>query len=213
MSVQIALMAGMAALSATQAVSSMAKGADAASAAEASGLQGAMVRGSGARAAAAGTGVEIAETRLSTAQQEIQRRMQIAQLWQSNAIDAVARGAAPDAHDSTGAIQAYNARLGEADIANIRFMGDSRVSKLSFRQEQQQLGVQASELEALNISENAARTKDALMTNMMFQIGGAALKGASNISYASGPSGGYTTNADMLKTDAEIRDWSSYGSR
>jgi hypothetical protein len=186
MSFQIALMAGMVAMSAAQAASSASKGADAASASAAQGLEGSMVRGAQGRAAAAGTGVEIAETRLSTAQQEINRRMQIAQLWQANAIDAVGRGAAPDAHDSTSAIQAYNARLGEADIANIRFMGESRVSKLSFRQVQQNLGVAASDLEAVNIGDNARRTQDMISSNMMFQIGGAALKGASGMTASGG---------------------------
>jgi hypothetical protein len=186
MSVQIALMAGMVAMSAASAASSASKGADAASAGAAQGVEGAMVRGSQGRVAAAGTGVEIAETRLSTAQQEISRRMQIAQLWQANAIDAVGRGAAPDPNDSTSVIQAYNARLGEADIANIRFMGDSRVSKLSFRQTQQQLGVAASDLEQVNITDNAARTQDMIQSNMMFQIGGAALKGASGFTYGGG---------------------------
>lgn len=191
MSVQIALMAGMAAMSAAQAASSASKGADAAATAGAQSTQSSMIRGAQGRAAAAGTGVEIAETRLSTAQQEMSRRMQIAQLWQANAIDAVARGAAPTSGDSTSAIQAYNAKLGDADIANIRFMGESRVSKLSFRQTQQQLGVSASELEQVNIAQNTAATQDQLMTNMIFAIGGAAAKGASGaVSYSSGAAPG-----------------------
>lgn len=95
MSFQIAAMAATAAVSAAGAASAAAKGNEAASSAAASETQGSMVRASGLRAAAAGTGVEIAETRLSTVQQEIGRRMQIAALFQQNAIDAVGRGAAP----------------------------------------------------------------------------------------------------------------------
>ena len=41
---------------------------------------------------------------------------------------------------------------------------------------------------------------------------GTALSGASSMAGAAS-SGGYTTNADMLKTDAEIREWSGYGGK
>lgn len=187
MSFQIAAMAAMAAVSAAGAASAAAKGNEAASSAAASETQGSMVRASGMRAAAAGTGVEIAETRLSTAQQEISRRMQIAALFQQNAIDAVGRGAAPGGGtDSAGVAQRYNAQLGEADIANIRFMGESRVSKLSFRQQQQNLGVSAEDLQQVNIADNLARSTDMRNTAMLFQILGAGTKAAGGISYSGG---------------------------
>ena len=216
MSVQIALMAAQAGLGIAQAASSATKGMAAAGAAKDQGILADRIKASQAMAAAAGTGVEIAETRLQTQQQEIARRRQIAQLWQANAIDAVGRGAAPGGGtDSVGVAQAYNQSLGDQDIANIQFMGDSRVSKLSFRKKQLELGASAADLDALNVAANADRRADAISSNMIFQIGGSLLGAAGKgyDFYSSGSGSGYTTNADMKRTDAEIADWSSYGSR
>jgi len=196
MSVQIALMAGMVAMSAASAASQASKASAAAGAGKDQGVLGDLIKKSQGMAAAAGTGVEIAETKLATVQQEIARRRQIAQLWQSNAIDAVGRGAAASGSDSVAAAQAYNARLGAEDIANIEFMGSSRVSKLSFRKTQLELGASMTDLDAMNISANAERRADDANTAMMFQIGGAALKGASSMTASmGGGAGGF----DMAK--------------
>lgn len=192
MSVQIALMAGMVAMSAASAASQASKAAGAAGAAKDQGVLGDLIKKSQGMAAAAGTGVEIAETKLATVQQEIARRRQIAQLWQSNAIDAVGRGAAPGGGtDLVAAAQDYNARLGAEDIANIQFMGESRVSKLSFRKTQLELGASMTDLDAMNISANAERRASDAQTAMIFQIGSAALKGASSFTYSGGGGSGF----------------------
>ena len=191
MSVQIALMGAMVGLSAAQAASSATKGAAAAGAAKDQGVLADRIKASQSMAMAAGTGVEIAETRLATEQQEIARRRQIAQLWQANAIDAVGRGAAPGSGtDSVAVAQAYNKSLGDEDIANIQFMGSSRVSKLSFRKTQFELGATAADLDALNVVANADRKTDALNTAMIFQIGQAALSAGSKFTYSGGGGGG-----------------------
>ena len=210
MSFQIAAMAAMVAVSAAASASAASKGAAAASTGAASEEQASMIRASGLRAAAAGTGVEIAETRLSTAQQEIGRRMAIEQLRQQNAIDAVGRGAAPGGGtDSAAVAQSYNRALGEADIANIRFMGESRVSKLSFRQQQQNLGVAAEDLQQSNIATNLGLQTDMLYTQMGFQMLGAAAKGAARMSYGGGggemPTGSAAASASLATQRLPMR--------
>ena len=212
MSVQIAMMAGMAALSAAQAASAAAKGSSDASAAAGERELGNMVKAAGYRVAAAETDVGIRQTQLQTQQQERARRLQIAQLWQANAIDLVGRGGVAGDAGSGDVIQAYNKDLGDEDLANIRLMGESQVNKLSFRKSQQLMGVSASELDSFNAREGANRQIEGFQQQAVFKILGAGMNAASGIS-ASSSSSGYTTNADMRRTDAEIADWSSYGSR
>ena len=170
MSYQMIMEAGKATTEAFQGTVAGIQGINAAIAAGEQGVMGAKIRGAQGRAAAAGTGLAIAEDKYATQQQEIARRREIARLWQANAIDLVGRGGQSDGTDSTAVLQAENARLGEKDVTNIRLMGESRVSKLSFRQTQQNLGAMASELEALNIGEATSRQIASFATSMFFKL-------------------------------------------
>jgi hypothetical protein len=210
MSFQLVMIGAMAAMSAAQAASSAAKGASDSSAAAGERGLGDMVKAAGYKVAAAQTDVGIKQTQLQTQQQEEARRMQIAQLWQANAIDLVARGGVAGEGGSGDVAQAYNKELGDEDLSRIRLIGESQVNRLSFRRTQQLMGVAASELDAFNAREQSNRQIEGFGQQAFFQIGQAALSAGSKFGASMGGGSGYTTNADMLKTDAEIRDWSSY---
>lgn len=120
-------------------------------------IMSAHVKGAQYTTMAAETGTEIAGAQLTSQQQEIQRRRTIAQLWQNNAIDLVGRGGVSGDGGSGDVIQAYNAGIGEEDIANIKLMGESKVNQLSFRQTQYNLAAKGTDLDALNASDNASR--------------------------------------------------------
>lgn len=192
MSWQIALMGASVAMSAAQAASSASRGAAAVNAGAEQEKTGAYIRAAQGRAMAAGTQLEIGESRLQTQQQEIGRRREIAKIWQANAIDLVARGGRSDGTDSMAALQAENARLGEEDVANIRLMGESRVNKLSFRKKQFELGASAADLSAIFTGENAARKTNDLYTDMGFKLMGTALSAAGSMAGGLGGGGGST---------------------
>ena len=120
-------------------------------------IMGAKVKSAQYTTAAAETGTEIAGAQLTSQQQEIQRRRTIAQLWQNNAVDLVGRGGVSGDGGSGDVIQAYNAGIGDEDIANIKLMGESKVNQLSFRQTQYNLAATGSDLDALNAGDNASR--------------------------------------------------------
>ena len=180
MSFQFAMMAAGMGVSLLQGLNSAAGAAQQGAAADANTraaaeqkTMGAGVRSAQYRTAAAETGSEIAGTQLQTQQQENQRRLAIARLWQANAIDQVGRGGVSGDGGSGDVIQAYNKTLGDQDIANIRLMGESKVNQLSFKQTQYNLSASASDLDALFAGDNAARQisqQDAQTSNQMTGI-------------------------------------------
>jgi hypothetical protein len=180
MSFQFAMMGAAMGMSMLQGISSAASAKQQGAAADANTraaadqkIMGDKVKSAQYTTAAAETGTEIAGAQLTAQQQEIQRRRQIAQLWQANAIDLVGRGGVSGDGGSGDVIQKYNLGIGDEDIANIRLMGESKVNQLSFRQTQYNLAASGADLDAINAGDNASRQisqQDAQTSNAMTGI-------------------------------------------
>lgn len=185
---------------------------------------GSQVREAQLNTQAAQTDITSAQVGVQTAEQELARRRMLASLGQSNAIDLVARGGVQTGQDSAGAIDQYNRQLSDEDVSNIRMMGDARQQQLSFRKQNLQSEVGNEELRSTfaqigtdfklqNLESQVAtagQKANDIGVDAMFKIGSTLLGSVGSIGSLGG-SGGYTTNADMKQTDAEIADWSSYG--
>jgi hypothetical protein len=167
------------------------------------------------------------EVAIQTAEQELARRRMLASLGQSNTIDLVARGGIETGQDSAGAIDQRNRELSDEDVGNIRLMGDAKQQQLSFRKQNLQSAIGNEELRSTfsqlgtdfklqnletQIGTAGQKAQD-IGVDAMFNIGSKLLGAGSSMAGIGSSSGGYTTNADMRRTDAEIADWSSYGSR
>lgn len=121
MSVQIAMMAGMAAMSAASAIQQgNAQGAAAEGQAGSSRVQGAQLQ------------VQAAQTRLQAQQEELQRRNGLARLLSANRAGYAGSGFSGEQGSSFDVTQDYNTDQANKDIANIRFMGESRAKMLDF---------------------------------------------------------------------------------
>lgn len=121
MSAQIALMAGTAALGA---FSSIAGGSAQASA---YGAQADMMKMQGIE-----TDVQAAEVRAQAQNEELQRRKGLLKLLSGNRADLAGRNVSGEQGSSFDVIQGYNEDEAARDIGNIRFMGESKVQRLSF---------------------------------------------------------------------------------
>jgi hypothetical protein len=163
MSFQIAMMAGMAAMTVAQtAAQASAAGAAAGRAGASIGeakrqaaieanlaSMGSEVRVGAANLQAAQTDVTAAEVGIQARQRELARRQEMTRLGQANLIDMVARGGIATGQDSLAAIDRGNLEAGEADIENIKMMGESAKRQLSFRKSNFELQAMGEKLRSI----------------------------------------------------------------
>ena len=126
MSVQVAMMAGMAAMSAYSAVRQGQAQGQALDAQAASSRLGAM-----------SSDVEQAEVQAQAANEEMRRREGLLKLMSANRGDISGRGISGEQGSSYDVIENYNQAQNDRDVYNIRFMGESRSRRLSFAREAQ----------------------------------------------------------------------------
>lgn len=236
MSFQIALMAGMAAMSVAKAASdasagaaSMGRGiASAQKAQEATRTETYLndlqtqVRGSQYLTQASQTDITQSELNMREAQQELQRRRALDQIMQGNAIDLVARGGMQTGQDSASAIDDRNRAMVAEDVNSMRFLSESGKRQLTFRKQNLEMAAKGEQLRGLyaqaggqnkieagdrQIADLGARAQN-IGTEALFKIGNTLLSNAGAIGGAAA-GGGYTTNAEMKVTDAEINQWSN----
>jgi len=170
MSVQVAMMAGMAAMSAASAIQ------------QGSAQAGALKNAAG-QASMQGLGFEVqsAQTKLQHEQEELKRREGLGQMMAANHAAVSGRGVSAEQGSSYDVIQDYNKAQGDKDVANIRRMGESKSKMLDFSAQQSY----AQGNQYMNMAGMA-------QTNGIFS----AIRsiGMAGISYFGLPSGGGATN-------------------
>ena len=121
MSVQVAMMAGMAAMSAYSAVrQGQAQG------------QALDAQATSAQLRGGGYDVQAAEANAQAINEEYNRRVGLAKLLSSNRAEISGRGISGEQGSSYDVIQQYNQEQNNRDVEKIRFMGESVGRRLSF---------------------------------------------------------------------------------
>lgn len=168
MSAQVAMLAGTTALSA---FSSIAGGM-----AQARGYEG---QAAGKQLEGMGYEVQQAEVRAQAQHEEYQRRAGLLKLLSANRGDIAGKGVSGEQGSSFDVIQDYNESEAGRDIGNIRFMGESRVRRLSFARAGAEY--QAGQLRGMAAGARLGGWMGALRT-----IGGAAFNAFGGFNFGSG---------------------------